>query len=369
MLPSWMLRSRNLLFPVALALGLLFAAPAEPAPASRKKNGRVSRPQGKAARKPVRRVVRQPRPFVPPVVLLPPDASARDREIGEAARRGLGTTRGSVVAMDPYTGRVVAIVNPAEGLSAAYQPCSVFKIVVAIAGLTEGVITPETRLDCRGGSCWMWAGHGPIDLRRALAQSCNPYFEEVGERLGYARVQRYAQLLGLGMPSGINLAGEASGRIPDFVSPSKVGHVSSHAAGVTTSAVQVSALLSAAINGGTLFQPQMGTAGGFTPRERWRLPPNTVLAGLSEGFLGAVNEGSAANAFDPDVIVAGKTGTCSGVGWFASYAPADKPEVVMVVFVRPGNGHLASTVAGRVYQNLYKPQTAEAFPLRPLASP
>src|SRR5688572_1947010 len=161
MLPSWMLRSRWLLVSLALLMGLAFVPSADTATSSRKKTGRVGRPQPRTARKPARRAVRQPRPYVPPAVVLPPQASARDREIGEAARRGLGTTRGSVVAMDPYTGRVIAIVNPAEGMSAAYQPCSVFKIVVAIAGLTEGVITPETKFDCRGGSCWMWAGHGP----------------------------------------------------------------------------------------------------------------------------------------------------------------------------------------------------------------
>ena len=78
----------------------------------------------------------------------------------------------------------------------AYQPCSVFKIVVAIAGLSEGVITPETRRTTARKGCWIWPGHGPIDLRRALAVSCNPYFEWVGERLGYEKVQRYAHLLG-----------------------------------------------------------------------------------------------------------------------------------------------------------------------------
>jgi len=96
------------------------------------------------------------------------------------------------------------------------------------------------------------------------------------------------------------------------------------------------------------------------PKERWRLPQGTVLGGLTEGFLGAVNEGSAATAFDPDILVAGKTGTCSGLGWFASYAPADGPQLVIVVFVRPGSGHLASSVAGRIYQNLYKTPMAAA---------
>jgi cell division protein FtsI/penicillin-binding protein 2 len=289
-----------------------------------------------------------------PAVVVPASASTRDVEIGEACRRGLGETRGAVVAMDPYTGRVISIVNPEDALLSAYQPCSVFKIVVAVAGLTEGVITPETIHDCHGG-CWLWPGHGPIDLRRALAQSCNTYFEAVGEKLGYDRVQRYAFLLGLGSPTGINLDGEDGGRMPESVPPSRVGHLSSHAAGIKTSVVQIAVLMSAMVNGGILYQPQVSGPGGFVPRERWRLPPRTVLGGLAEGFLGAVNEGSASNAFDPDVIVAGKTGTCSGVGWFASYAPADHPEVVIVTLVRPGNGHAASAVAGRIYQRLYKP--------------
>jgi penicillin-binding protein 2 len=293
------------------------------------------------------------RPFQPAVV-VPAAASSRDLAIGEACRRGLGDTRGAVVAMDPYTGRVMSIVNTGDALQSAYQPCSVFKIVVAVAGLTEGAITPETIHNCNGG-CWMWPGHGPIDLRRALAQSCNPYFEAVGERLGYQTVERYARLLGLGSATGINIEGEANGLIPASVPPSRVGHLSSHAAGIKTSLVQVAVLMSAMLNGGIVFQPQVGGPNGFVARERWRLPPRTVLGGLSEGFLSAVNEGSASNAFDPDVMVAGKTGTCSGLGWFASYAPADRPEVVIVTMVRPGNGHAASAVASRIYQRLYKP--------------
>ena len=298
-------------------------------------------------------VARVPRPVLPSIV-VPASASTRDLEVGEACRRGLEGTSGAVVAMDPYTGRVMAVVNPTRGMATAYQPCSVFKIVVAIAGLTEGVITPETTYNCTGG-CWFWPGHGPMDLRKALAQSCNPYFERVGEQLGYERVHHYAELLGLGNPSGINLAGEAAGRIPVAVRPSQVGHLSSHAAGIATSAVQLAVLLSATVNGGVIFQPQVSGPDGFVPKERWRLPAGTVLGGLADGFLSAVNEGSASSAFDPDVAVAGKTGTCSGVGWFASYAPADRPEVVIVVFVGPGSGHVAATVGGRIYRNLYKP--------------
>jgi penicillin-binding protein 2 len=290
-----------------------------------------------------------------PAVVIPPGASAQDQAVAEAARRALGRTAGSVVALDPRTGRVIALVNPTYGLFNAYQPCSVFKIVVAIAGLSEGIITPDSTHNCERG-CWAWPGHGRLDLRRALAVSCNPYFEWIGEQLGYARIEQYAQLLGLGSNSGINLTGEASGRLPTRVAASAVGHLSSHAAGIQTSAVQLAVLLSATVNGGIIFQPQVAAAEGFVPKERWRLPTTTRLDGLADGFLSAVNEGSAMPAFDPDVLVAGKTGSCSQLGWFASYAPADRPEVVIVVFVRRGNGHLASSIAGRIYQDLYKPR-------------
>ncbi len=317
----------------------------------------AAEPSGAATRRASAR--RAPRKLALPSLVLPPQASDRDRIIADACQRGLGRAGGAVVAMDPRSGRVIALVNPDHALFHAYQPCSVFKVVVAIAGLSEGVITPETSVTCNKG-CWMWPGHGPIDLRRALAVSCNPYFEWVGERLGYPRVQQYARLLGLGAVSGINLTGETTGKVPTSVSVDAVGHLSSHAAGITTSPVQIAVLLSAAINGGIVFQPQVSPAAGFVPAERWRLPPATIFKGLADGFVSAVNEGSATNAFDPEIVVAGKTGTCSRVGWFASYAPADRPELVIVVFLRRGNGHEASTVAGRIYQDIYKPFAAAA---------
>jgi cell division protein FtsI/penicillin-binding protein 2 len=264
--------------------------------------------------------------------------------------------------MDPQNGRIVALVNPAHAMLNAYQPCSVFKIVTAIAGLSEGVIAPETTLPCTKG-CWTWPGHGSINLRRALAVSCNPYFQQVGERVGFEKMQHYAQLLGLGALSGINLTGETAGVFPSFVKPEGLALMSSHAEGIKTSAVQIAVLLSATLNGGILYQPQVARESGFVPFERWRLPEGTNLSGLAEGFMAAVNEGTASPAFDPDVVVAGKTGSCSRVGWFASYAPADRPEVVIVVFMRYGNGHGASAIAGRIYKELYKgPASMPASP-------
>ncbi len=296
---------------------------------------------------------RRPRRAPAPLpVMLSASASAWDLAVGRACERALGRSRGAVVAMDPRSGRVQALVNPVDAMQRAYTPCSVFKIVVAVAGLSEGVITPETTYRCRRG-CWMWTGHGPIDLRRALAVSCNTYFEWVGEQLGYERIQRYAHLLGLGEPSGINLTGEAAGCVPASVRPDAVGHLSSHAAGIATSAVQLAVLISATVNGGVVLQPKLGEARDFVPHERWRLPAGTRFDGLADGFVAAVNEGSASAAFDPQVAVAGKTGTCSALGWFASYAPADHPELVVVVFLRRGSGHAASAVAGQIFRELF----------------
>ena len=185
-----------------LALATLFAvlAGVSEAPAAASKRKRTTRAKRTAVR----------RPPAPPMLVLAEPASPEDAAVGDACRRGLGSLQGSAVAMDPLTGRVIAVVNPSLGIERAYQPCSVFKIVVAMAGLTEGVITPESQYNCRGGSCWLWPGHGPINLRRALAVSCNPYFEWVGEQIGYAKVQHYARLLGLGSPSGINLEQETA---------------------------------------------------------------------------------------------------------------------------------------------------------------
>jgi cell division protein FtsI/penicillin-binding protein 2 len=289
-------------------------------------------------------------------VVYAPHASDRDRQIGEAARKAIGRRAAGAVALDPWTGRVIAIANPRYALANAYQPCSVFKLVVALAGLAEGAITPETRLTCDGG-CWMWPGHGPLDLRRALAVSCNPYFEQIGERIGWEKVERYGRLLGLGSPTGINYRGESAGRLPDVVRPSHVGHTSSHGAGVRTTALQLASLVAATVNGGTLWEPQLANA-PITPRARWALPPELPLAALADGYASAVSEGSARAAFETDLVVGGKTGSCSGVGWFASFAPAARPEFVLVTFVNGGNGSRASALAGAIYREVFGAGTA-----------
>lgn len=295
---------------------------------------------------------------VAPQVVYSPHPSARDLQIGEAARRAIGRRAAGAIALDPWTGRVIAIANPRYAVLNAYQPCSVFKLVVALAGLSEGAITPHTRLTCDGG-CWMWPGHGPIDLRRAIGVSCNPYFEQIGERIGWEKIESYGRWLGLGSPSGLNLKGEAAGKLPDTVRPSYVGHTSSHGAGVRTTALQLGLLVAATLNGGTLWQPQLAAA-PVAPRARWTLPPGVPLHELWDGYASAVSEGSAAPAFGTELVVGGKTGSCSGVGWFASFAPAARPEFVLVTFVSGGNGSRASALAGAIYREAFGVEAAVA---------
>ncbi len=254
--------------------------------------------------------------------------------------------------MDPRTGRVIAIVKPVYGLLHAYQPCSVFKIVVGVAGLAEGVIAPSSRYRCQRG-CWAWPGHDSIDLRRALAVSCNPYFQWVGSRLGWPRIREYADRFGLGRTTGINLTGEIKGRLPWSVTKARVGYVSSHAAGIRTTALQLGVLISATVNGGHVMEPRLAPESGFVAKKGWRIPAGVPLDVLAGGYYSAVTEGSAFGAFDAGFVAGGKTGTCSGVGWLASYAPVDDPELVIVVFIRNGNGRDASAVAGDIYRRIY----------------
>jgi cell division protein FtsI/penicillin-binding protein 2 len=295
---------------------------------------------------------RTPARVVPVAILMPPEASAYDLRVGESARLAIrNRSNVAVVAMDPWSGRVLTIGNPQSGLFTAYQPCSVFKLVVAVAGLTEGVITPESRFNCTDG-CWISPGHGPIDLRRALAVSCNTYFEWVGERLGFETVHAYAEKLGLGSQTGINLPGETAGVMPASVPSLGLGHMSSHAQGVKTSALQLAVLMSALVNGGVIHEPQFVSPRAVTVKERSRFSAPATLALLSPGLFSSVTEGSAQGAFDPGFIASGKTGSCSGIGWFASSLGYPRSELVVVTLVRGGNGSAASSVAGDFYRSL-----------------
>src|ERR1700687_2661410 len=175
-----------------------------------------------------------------------------DLDLQDAAARALGEHDGSVIALNPNTGEILAYVNqpsfdpnvfargvrPDEwqalltdkhkplsnrALQGQYPPGSTFKIIVATAALEEGVINPFTRIHCPGGlqfgnhyfRCWKKGGHGSVNLHEALVQSCDVFFYQVSQRLGIDIIAQYARMFGLGMPTGIDLEHEKAGTIPD----------------------------------------------------------------------------------------------------------------------------------------------------------
>src|ERR1700684_512622 len=129
-----------------------------------------------------------------------------DPIVRQVAVDALGHEKGSVVAVDPATGRILAIVNQKMAFSAGFEPCSTIKPFVAIAGLQEGVITHDTMLQV--------ARRRYINLTEALAHSNNKFFEEVGSELGFQRVVKYHQALGLGQRVGYNIPEEQPGFLP-----------------------------------------------------------------------------------------------------------------------------------------------------------
>jgi penicillin-binding protein 2 len=333
-----------------------------------------------------------------------------DWRLQEFAEKTFPGTAGVVLALDPKTGFVLALVDrPApdpnklsgritraeladirndplqpelfRAIQQHYHPGSTFKVVTAVAALEEGVFRRGGAVFCPGHytlgrhrwRCDKDSGHGWVDMRHALGASCDVFFYSLGDRLGTDRIAKWGQLLGLGRPTGFDIAGEIPGVMPD-----EAWHAA-HIAGGYQHGMSVNLaigqgdvnvtpmqqlVLYAAIASGIVWKPQvvvrLEDAKGevrkeFGPVERERLPikPETRAA-IMEGLLAAVNEpfgtGYASRLKDLGVVMAGKTGTAqvvklgakrlkaSQVGyferdhaWFAAFAPAEDPEIVVVV--------------------------------------
>src|SRR5438874_898207 len=178
-----------------------------------------------------------------------PGANA-DWSLAEAgAVAALGNHAGTVVVMDPKSGRVYTVVNQEWALRRGFKPCSTIKLVTGVAGLCEKVIQPiETVSD---------GGRYRIDLTDALAYSNNSYFQNVGGQVGFEKMISYARELGLGEKTGINYANESAGRVPLFKSGYAVNHMSSHGDDFEVTAIQLATLVSAMSNGGKLLTPHL----------------------------------------------------------------------------------------------------------------
>jgi penicillin-binding protein 2 len=284
-----------------------------------------------------------------------------DPVVRQAAIDALGNMNGTVVAIEPTSGRVLAMVNQRLALSSGAQPCSTIKLSVALAALSEGLISNETEVSLGGRS--------RMNLTEALAHSNNAYFEALGRKLGFEKVAYYAHEFGLGELAGYDIPGEQLGSYPDEVISDKLGGVGkmcSFGEGISMTPLQLGAMVSAIANGGTLYYLQHPTTpeevANFQPRIKRQLDIAPVIPEISLGMAGAVQYGTARRLglnFNEEEIL-GKTGTCSHegtrYGWFASYANSSVGRIVVVVFLqggRPTFGPKAAEIAGVMYRNLY----------------
>lgn len=284
-----------------------------------------------------------------------------DPVVRQAAIDALGNMNGTVVAIQPTSGRILAMVNQKLALSSGAQPCSTIKLSVALAALSEGLISKDTPVRLEGS--------GRMNLTQALAHSNNAYFEALGRQLGFEKVAYYAHEYGLGEMAGYDIAGEQAGTYPEEVIPAKLGGVGkmcSFGEGVSMTPLELGAMVTAIANGGTLYYLQHPTnpdqVADFQPRVKRMLDIAPLIPEISDGMAGAVQYGTARSVrlnFNEEEIL-GKTGTCSHegtrFGWFASYANTSVGRVVVVVFLqggRPTFGPKAAEIAGRMYRNLY----------------
>ena len=272
----------------------------------------------------------------------------QDPDVRNAAIQALDGKAGAVVVMDATNGKVYAVVNQRMALSSPVKPCSTVKPIVSLAALQENVFDPNVELTSSRGRSMV--------LTDAIARSDNPFFQELGRRLGYDKVVRYAQNFGFGQTTGVNLPGEDSGFVPEEFSVL----MSSHGDGFGVTAIQLAAFTAAIANGGNLYIPRIPKttedAVNFKPQLKRKIDmsPESRMR-MMAGMAGTVNFGTGKAAFDPMGQVAGKTGTCTDrdkLGLFTSFNSVDNPRLVVTVITtgRGEAGKKAADIAGRVYR-------------------
>ena len=359
-----------------------------------------------------------------------------DLELQQVAEEAFQDKSGALIAMDPRNGRILAMVskpgfdpdlfarnisaeewkalmeNPFhplqnKGIQGQYPPGSVFKIVTALAGLESGALTPDTAFNCTGAfsfgnrdfRCWKEGGHGRIDLRRAIVESCDTYFYQAGLKIGVDTIARYAEEFGLGRKTGISLPHERPGIVPSsswkrrkLGVPWYTGETLSFAVGqgyLNVTPLQQVTFMSAVANGGKLYLPQVvervedmsgKVLREYPPVETGRAHVSeSSLRFIREALTGAVNEphGTGSVCALKDVLVAGKTGTAQVVkmaqdwkkgdaqrmplkhrdhAWFAAFAPVEAPRIAVIVLAEHGGfgAAAAAPIAKQVFEKFFQ---------------
>lgn len=345
---------------------------------------------------------------------------------------------GAAVALDPRNGEVLAMVsspafnpnvyskrftpevwktitsNPFKielnrAIQGLYSPGSVFKVVMAMAGLSDGALQPDTNFGCGGSGvffgrrfrCWKKEGHGSVDVERALKVSCDIFFYQTGARLGVDKIKEYANKLTLGEISHIDLDGERAGLVPSVEwartkqnrkwYPSETISVAIGQGPLIVTPLQIANMTAAVANGGRVFQPHVVRYVDRVQKDgaykRFRVPSKVIhevalapnaLRAVRNGMWKVVNEqgGTGSNARVAGLDVSGKTGSVQVIAysgwvkaaslpfkyrdhaWFASFAPRDNPQMVVVVFVEHGGagGADAAPLAKLMYEARFRDQ-------------
>ena len=288
-----------------------------------------------------------------------------------------------------------------RALQGQYPPGSVFKMIVTAAGLQEGTLTPMDRMYCNGEYTsgtrtwkdWKPGGHGHVNTRAAMVQSCDIFFYQYGLKVGPEAIARYARAFGLGSVTGVDLGSEKPGLIPFPERRARAGpwhsgdtlNMSIGQGALLVTPLQVARMTAAIANGGVLWKPRLiqrverpdgklAYSESSQMNGQVNLSP-VVWAFLRQSMSGVVNDASAPGvaARLPGSSIAGKTGTAQTIAnsssakgqdhaWFASFAPVNDPQVVVVVFVEGGGhgGQVAAPIARQIYQAIFLEKVAMA---------
>jgi penicillin-binding protein 2 len=349
---------------------------------------------------------------------------------------------GAAVALDPRNGEVLAMVsspaynpnvysrrfppdvwktiisNPFKielnrAIQGLYSPGSVFKVVMAIAGLSEGAVGPNTQFSCGGSGvffgrrfrCWKREGHGAVDVERALKVSCDIYFYNTGAKLGVDKINEFSHKLTFGEISHIDLDGERAGLVPSTQwaretrkkdpkwYPSETISVSIGQGPLIVTPLQVANMTAAVANGGKVYQPHVVRYVDRVQRDgsykRFRVPSRVLheielsppaLKAVRDGLWQVVNApgGTGSNSRVEGLDVSGKTGSVQVIAyqgwikasalpfkfrdhaWFAAFAPRDNPQMVVVVFVEHGGagGADAAPLARVMFESRFRSNLA-----------
>jgi penicillin-binding protein 2 len=364
-----------------------------------------------------------------------------DLDLQQVAEQTMGDRSGAVVALDPQTGEVLAMVShpgfdpnqfagrmtPAQwkrilddpskpllnrAIQSRFSPGSVFKIIMAAAGMEAGVLTPSTTYFCGGAitlygnvfHCHGGHGHGTVGLHQAIVNSCNIFFYNVGRLLGIDRISYYAHRMGLGEKTGIDLPNEDAGLIPSPEWKKKTRHqpwflgetisvaIGQGQVGVTP--LQLVRAVTGIAMGGVFHQPHLvsaqenegvGVMNTAANEEKLEMKAQTA-AEITRGMWGVVNEGGTGTlARLPDVQVCGKTGTAQVVGstakvshaagsefgnhgWFVGFAPREHPEIAVAVIVEHGGygGDISAPIAHEIFKTYFAKKQMKRSPNTPL---